>query len=145
MPGAAASVVVDMTTLRPVGGEVEPIHTFEGAGFGVFRPFPPAGAERLDPFLLLDEMEPRSLAPGDAKGAPDHPHRGFETVTYMLEGEFEHRDSQGNQGRIGPGDVQWMTAGAGIVHSEMPSTRLQREGGTIHGFQLWVNLPATDK
>jgi redox-sensitive bicupin YhaK (pirin superfamily) len=90
-------------------------------------------------------MEPRTLAPGEAVGAPDHPHRGFETVTYLLEGEFEHRDSQGNAGTLTPGDVQWMTAGAGIVHSEMPSTRLQTEGGTLHGFQLWVNLPAADK
>lgn len=134
-----------MTTTRSIRAEVTPVHTYEGAGFGVFRPFPQPGLDLLDPFLLLDEMEPRSLAPGAAKGAPDHPHRGFETVTYMLEGEFEHRDSQGNRGTIRSGDVQWMTAGAGIVHSEMPSERLQREGGTIHGFQLWVNLPATDK
>jgi redox-sensitive bicupin YhaK (pirin superfamily) len=130
---------------RPVLGSVEPIHTYEGAGFGVYRPFPQAAFEFLDPFLLLDEMEPRTLAPGEAKGAPDHPHRGFETVTYILEGEFEHLDSAGNHGRITPGDVQWMTAGAGIVHSEMPSTTLQREGGSLHGFQLWVNLPAADK
>jgi redox-sensitive bicupin YhaK (pirin superfamily) len=129
------------TSLDPV----EPVHTFEGAGFGVYRPFPQAHLEMLDPFLLLDEMEPRTLAPGEAKGAPDHPHRGFETVTYILDGEFEHRDSQGNHGQMNPGDVQWMTAGAGIVHSEMPSTRLQTEGGHLHGFQLWVNLPAADK
>jgi quercetin 2,3-dioxygenase len=134
-----------MTTIRRVLGEHEPIHTFEGAGFGVFRPFPHAGLDLLDPFLLLDEMEPSTLDPGEAKGAPDHPHRGFETVTYILEGEFEHLDSQGNRGRITPGDVQWMTAGAGIVHSEMPSTRLQTEGGRLHGFQLWVNLRAADK
>lgn len=75
-------------------------------------------------------------------GAPDHPHRGFETVTYVLEGAVEHEDSAGHQGRIGPGDVQWMTAGAGVVHSEMPSEQLRREGGRMHGFQLWVNLPA---
>jgi redox-sensitive bicupin YhaK (pirin superfamily) len=134
-----------MTTTRPIAEVVEPIHTYEGAGFGVFRPFPQAQFEFLDPFLLLDEMEPRTLAPGEAKGAPDHPHRGFETVTYILEGEFEHLDSAGNHGRITPGDVQWMTAGAGIVHSEMPSTKLQTEGGNLHGFQLWVNLPAADK
>jgi redox-sensitive bicupin YhaK (pirin superfamily) len=130
---------------RTVLADVEPIHTYEGAGFGVYRPFPQARLEFLDPFLLLDEMEPRTLAPGEATGAPDHPHRGFETVTYLLDGEFEHRDSQGNHGRLTAGDVQWMTAGAGIVHSEMPSTRLQTEGGTLHGFQLWVNLPAADK
>jgi quercetin 2,3-dioxygenase len=132
-------------TPRSVLDSVEPVHTYEGAGFGVHRPFPQAALELLDPFLLLDEMEPRTLAPGEAKGAPDHPHRGFETVTYILEGEFEHRDSQGNEGRMTPGDVQWMTAGAGIVHSEMPSARLQTEGGPLHGFQLWVNLPAADK
>jgi len=134
-----------MTTIRPVLAEYEPIHTYEGAGFGVFRPFPQPGLDLLDPFLLLDEMEPRTLSPGEAKGAPDHPHRGFETVTYILDGEFEHLDSQGNHGRITPGDIQWMTAGAGIVHSEMPSARLQAEGGSLHGFQLWVNLPAADK
>jgi quercetin 2,3-dioxygenase len=154
-PGAeyepGGSVVVDMTTNGPTSTKrsvldsVEPVHTYEGAGFGVFRPFPQQRFEFLDPFLLLDEMEPRTLAPGEAKGAPDHPHRGFETVTYILEGEFEHLDSAGNHGRITPGDVQWMTAGAGIVHSEMPSTKLQSEGGSLHGFQLWVNLPAADK
>jgi hypothetical protein len=132
-------------TIRPVLEVLEPIHTYEGAGFGVYRPFPQPGLDLLDPFLLLDEMEPRQLAPGEAKGAPDHPHRGFETVTYMLDGDFEHRDSQGNHGVISTGGVQWMTAGAGIVHSEMPSERLQREGGSLHGFQLWVNLPARDK
>ncbi len=96
----------------------------------------------LDPFLLLDEMAPKQFAPGEALGAPDHPHRGFETVTYIVHGEVEHRDSAGNHGLIGPGDVQWMTAGDGIIHSEMPSARIQTEGGFSHGLQLWVNLPA---
>jgi redox-sensitive bicupin YhaK (pirin superfamily) len=91
---------------------------------------------------LLDEMGPVTYAPGEAVGAPDHPHRGFETVTYVLEGEFEHEDSAGHRGVLGPGDVQWMTAGAGIVHSEMPSRRVREEGGRVHGFQIWVNLPA---
>jgi quercetin 2,3-dioxygenase len=117
----------------------------EGAGFLVRRPFPSTGVEQVDPFLLLDEMGPSTYGPGEAVGAPDHPHRGFETVTYMLEGEFEHEDSAGHGGRIGPGDVQWMTAGDGVVHSEMPSKRIREEGGTVHGFQLWVNLPARDK
>jgi redox-sensitive bicupin YhaK (pirin superfamily) len=85
------------------------------------------------------------LAPGEAKGAPDHPHRGFETVTYMLAGEMEHKDSRGHAGRLKPGDVQWMTAGSGVIHSEMPSTELVRVGGRMHGFQLWVNLPSHDK
>jgi quercetin 2,3-dioxygenase len=117
----------------------------EGAGFVVRRPVPTAGLELVDPFLLIDEMGPADYGPGEAVGAPDHPHRGFETVTYMLEGEFEHEDSAGHRGRLGPGDVQWMTAGAGIVHSEEPSQRIRREGGRIHGFQIWVNLPASLK
>ncbi len=114
----------------------------EGAGFVVRRPFPTVAVPHLDPFLLLDEMGPVDYAPGEAVGAPDHPHRGFETVTYVLEGETEHADSAGHRGTIGPGAVQWMTAGAGIVHSEMPSRTIQTEGGRVHGFQLWVNLPA---
>jgi redox-sensitive bicupin YhaK (pirin superfamily) len=99
----------------------------------------------VDPFLLIDHMGPADYAPGEAVGAPDHPHRGFETVTYMIEGAFEHEDSAGHKGRIGPGDVQWMTAGAGVVHSEMPSAAIRRDGGRVEGFQIWVNLPATDK
>ena len=121
------------------------VETLEGAGFLVRRPFPQAGLSEFDPFLLLDEMGPMELAPGQAKGAPDHPHRGFETVTYMLAGALEHKDSRGNAGRLGPGDVQWMTAGAGVVHSEMPGADFARRGGTMHGFQLWVNLPRRDK
>jgi redox-sensitive bicupin YhaK (pirin superfamily) len=117
----------------------------EGGGFIVRRPFPTRGLEMVDPFLLLDELGPIDYAPGEAKGAPDHPHRGFETVTYVIEGENEHEDSAGNRGVIRAGDVQWMTAGRGVVHSEMPSRRLQQEGGRVHGFQLWVNLPAADK
>lgn len=96
----------------------------------------------FDPFLLIDEMGPVDYAPGRAVGAPDHPHRGFETVTYILEGGGEHEDSAGHRGTIGPGAVQWMTAGRGIVHSETPSRHLLDEGGRMHGFQVWVNLPA---
>jgi quercetin 2,3-dioxygenase len=114
----------------------------EGAGFIVRRPFPTQGLELVDPFLLLDEMGPVDYGPGEAVGAPDHPHRGFETITYMLEGEFEHEDSAGHRGVLQPGDVQWMTAGGGIVHSEMPSQRIREKGGRVHGFQIWVNLPA---
>ncbi len=130
---------------RTVLRVIPSVRTVEGAGFVVRRPFPVGGIDQLDPFLLLDEMGPVDQPPGRAKGAPDHPHRGFETVTYLLEGEAEHEDSAGNRGRLGPGDVQWMTAGRGVVHSEMPSRRLQEEGGRMHGFQLWVNLPARDK
>jgi len=114
----------------------------EGGGFTVRRPLPAPGLRTVDPILLIDEMGPADYAPGEALGAPDHPHRGFETVTYMLEGEFEHHDSAGHAGRLQPGDVQWMTAGRGVVHSEMPSSRILREGGRVHGFQIWVNLPA---
>lgn len=125
---------------------VLPTHrTLEGGGFVVRRPFPVPGLSHVDPFLLLDHLGPFDAAPGEAKGAPDHPHRGFETVTYLLEGEMEHKDSAGHAGRLTPGDVQWMTAGAGVVHSEMPSARMQREGGRVHGVQLWVNLPRSAK
>jgi len=117
----------------------------EGGGFIVRRPFPTAGLDHIDPFLLLDEMGPADYGPGEAVGAPDHPHRGFETVTYMLDGEFEHEDSAGNRGTIAAGDVQWMTAGDGVVHSEMPAGWIKQRGGRVHGFQLWVNLPARDK
>jgi quercetin 2,3-dioxygenase len=130
---------------RTVSGIVNSIQTVEGGGFLVRRPFPKAAFSEFDPFLLLDEMGPMEVAPGEAKGAPDHPHRGFETVTYMLSGEMEHKDSRGHAGRLSAGDVQWMTAGAGVVHSEMPSQAFMRNGGRMHGFQLWVNLPQRDK
>jgi len=130
---------------RTVSGVVNSIQTLEGGGFLVRRPFPKAAFSEFDPFLLLDEMGPMEVAPGEAKGAPDHPHRGFETVTYMLSGEMEHKDSRGHAGRLSSGDVQWMTAGAGVVHSEMPSQAFMRNGGRMHGFQLWVNLPQRDK
>jgi redox-sensitive bicupin YhaK (pirin superfamily) len=114
----------------------------EGGGFIVRRPFPGLGMAAVDPFLLLDEMGPVDYRPGEAVGAPDHPHRGFETVTYVLEGEMEHEDSAGHRGSLRGGDVQWMTAGAGIIHAEMPSRALRERGGRVHGFQIWVNLPA---
>src|SRR5713226_1049938 len=130
---------------RTVAGIVNSIETLEGGGFLVRRPFPKASFSDFDPFLLLDEVGPIEVAPGEAKGAPDHPHRGFETVTYMLSGDMEHRDSRGHAGRLRAGDVQWMTAGAGVVHSEMPSREFARTGGRMHGFQLSVNLPQRDK
>src|SRR5688500_850362 len=117
----------------------------EGGGFRVHRPFPLVGSDSFDPFLLLDEMGPTDYAAGEAIGAPTHPHRGFETVTYLFEGAMEHVDSGGNHGVIGPGDVQWMTAGAGVLHSEMPTAELLERGGRVHGVQLWVNLPAARK
>jgi quercetin 2,3-dioxygenase len=119
--------------------------TREGAGFLVHRPFPARGLADPDPFLLLDEMGPVELGPNEAKGAPDHPHRGFETVTYLVAGKMQHKDSQGHSGILRPGDVQWMTAGGGVVHSEMPESEFFATGGRLHGFQLWVNLPRRDK
>jgi redox-sensitive bicupin YhaK (pirin superfamily) len=119
--------------------------TTEGDGFTVHRPFPNSSVREFDPFLLLDEMGPIVLSPGEAKGASDHPHRGFETITYVIDGAFEHKDSQGNSGKLYSGDVQWMTAGSGVVHSEMPEKEFAQKGGRLHGFQLWVNLPKKDK
>ncbi len=120
-------------------------HTLEGGGFPVRRPFPTRALAQVDPFLLLDHLGPVTWGPGEGIGAPDHPHRGFETVTYLLSGGFQHKDSAGHAGRLGPGDVQWMTAGRGVVHSELPSDEFMRDGGVMHGFQVWVNLPARDK
>lgn len=132
-------------TLRTVAGIINSVETLEGAGFLVRRPFPKSSFSQFDPFLLLDELGPVNLKPGQAKGAPDHPHRGFETVTYVLDGQLEHKDSFGHTGVLNPGDVQWMTAGAGVIHSEMPSAEFTRTGGRLHGIQLWVNLPQQDK
>ncbi len=134
-----------MTTSRTIRHTVAAVRTVEGGGFVVHRPFPTRMLMDFDPFLLLDEMGPIDYAPGEAKGAPDHPHRGFETVTYMLEGSFAHKDSAGHSGVLRAGDVQWMTAGAGVVHSEMPDPALAEAGGRVHGLQLWVNLPRRDK
>ena len=132
--------------VRPVEQVATAVSSFEGAGFPVRRPFPGAiDLQHADPFLMLDQMGPVDYLPGKAVGAPDHPHRGFETVTYLIDGEMEHRDSYGGGGVIRGGDTQWMTAGAGLVHSEMPTEKMMREGGVLHGVQLWVNLPRTDK
>ncbi len=131
---------------RPVTRVVDALPSFEGAGFPVHRPFPGAlRLEETDPFLMLDQMGPVEYLPGKALGAPDHPHRGFETVTYLLDGEMEHRDSHGGGGVLRGGDTQWMTAGSGLVHSEMPTAKMMRDGGRLHGVQLWVNLPRSDK
>src|SRR5262245_39229791 len=121
---------------RQVSRIITAHHQEEGGGFIVRRPLPTAGVMQIDPFLLIDELGPIDYSPGEAIGAPDHPHRGFETVSYILEGDLEHEDSAGHRGRLVSGDVQWMTAGAGIVHSEMPSRALQEAGGRVHGFQV---------
>jgi redox-sensitive bicupin YhaK (pirin superfamily) len=133
------------TTERDVSKIVESIKTFEGAGFPVERPFPTRAMSQFDPFLMIDHFGPINYAPGEAVGAPWHPHRGFETVSMMLQGEFQHKDSTGNKGLLRAGDVQWMTAGSGIIHDESPSPTFQRTGGVLEGFQIWVNLPAKDK
>ena len=124
--------------------EIVPTHTMmEGGGFKVRRP---SRMNRVQsPFLLIDEMGPVDYGPNEAVGAPWHPHRGFETVTYLLDGRMRHEDSAGNSGELNPGDVQWMTAGRGIIHSEEPHEEFRRTGGRTHGFQIWVNLPAEHK
>ena len=131
---------------RSVAGVVTAISTFEGEGFPVRRPFPGRTALSVtDPFLLLDHMGAVEYAPGEPKGTPWHPHRGFETVTYIIDGAFEHQDSTGGGGYIADGDTQWMTAGSGLLHIEKPPETLVASGGLFHGIQLWVNLPSTDK
>ena len=130
---------------RPVARVVDSLSTVEGGGFPVRRPFPVQGFSHFDPFLLIDHLGPVEWKPGTALGAPDHPHRGFETVTYVLAGENEHRDSFGNVDVLKPGDVQWMTAGGGVIHAEMPTPEFHRNGGIQQGFQIWVNLPSVDK
>jgi redox-sensitive bicupin YhaK (pirin superfamily) len=118
---------------------------FEGEGFPVRRAFAGVDLADLDPFVHLDQMGEVEYAPGEPKGTPWHPHRGFETVTYMIDGTFEHNDSNGGGGLITNGDTQWMTAGAGILHIEKPPEALVASGGLFHGFQLWVNLPRVQK
>jgi redox-sensitive bicupin YhaK (pirin superfamily) len=128
---------------RPVGQVVPAYHAVEGAGFEVWRPFPGGiDAHIADPFFLLDQLGPVNYAPNEPVGAPWHPHRGFETVTYVMDGQIEHHDSNGGGGIIGEGDTQWMTAGAGILHDEVPTQTFYRNGGPSHGVQLWVNVPA---
>ena len=136
---------VDVQSVRSIENIVTSVRVLEGGGFPVRRPIPNPEMDQIDPFLLLDHLGPTEWGPREAIGAPDHPHRGFETVTYLLAGENEHKDSKGNHGFLRPGDVQWMTAGSGVVHSEMPSPEFFEKGGTMHGFQIWVNLPRKRK
>jgi quercetin 2,3-dioxygenase len=132
-------------TSRPVRSVTTAPRGFEGEGFPVHRAFAGVDLAELDPFIHLDQMGEVEYAPGEPKGTPWHPHRGFETVTYMLDGVFDHQDSQGGGGTISNGDTQWMTAGAGILHIEKPPEWLVRSGGLFHGLQLWVNLPRAQK
>jgi len=133
------------TRQRPVVRVTTAPKGFEGEGFPVRRAFAGAGIAEIDPFIHMDQMGEVEYAPGEAKGTPWHPHRGFETVTYMMDGTFEHSDSNGGGGVITNGDTQWMTAGAGILHIEKPPEALVASGGLFHGIQLWVNLPRTQK
>ncbi|MGP4109548.1 pirin family protein [Streptomyces sp. 4N509B] len=118
---------------------------FEGEGFPVRRAFAGIDHRHLDPFILMDQMGEVDYEAGEPKGTPWHPHRGFETVTYIIDGTFIHRDSHGGGGTITNGDTQWMTAGSGLLHIETPPESLVMSGGLFHGLQLWVNLPASDK
>jgi quercetin 2,3-dioxygenase len=127
---------------RKIKTMIEPQMVIEGAGVRLRRSFGPSRANKFDPFLLFDHFAFNDPVEGPPVGFPTHPHRGIETVTYMLEGNVRHRDSLGNMGIIGPGDVQWMTSGGGIMHEEMPQPG---PSGVIDGFQLWVNLPAAEK
>jgi len=138
--------------LAPADGHVRAVRQvttaprgFEGEGFPVRRAFAGVTDADLDPFIHMDQMGEVDYGPGEPKGTPWHPHRGFETVTYMIEGTFEHEDSIGGGGVIANGATQWMTAGAGILHIERPPEALVMSGGLFHGIQLWVNLPAAKK
>jgi quercetin 2,3-dioxygenase len=135
-PEAVARPVTSLTT-APSG--------YEGEGFPVRRAFAGVDLRELDPFIHLDQMGEVEYAPGEPKGTPWHPHRGFETVTYLVDGVFEHQDSHGGGGTITDGDTQWMTAGSGLLHIERPPEHLVVSGGLFHGLQLWVNLPGAAK
>src|SRR5882672_11164550 len=152
-----AVTVDDVLTLEPIASSpvaiparpVRRVSTaptgFEGEGFPVHRAFAGVPHELLDPFIHMDQMGEVEYGVGEARGTSWHPHRGFETVTYMIDGIFEHHDSIGNGGVIKNGATQWMTAGGGILHIERPPEALVATGGLFHGVQLWVNLPAADK
>lgn len=152
------AVTVDDLTVLPriagpgLGDVVRPVRTvttapagFEGEGFPVRRAFAGVELRDLDPFIHMDQMGEVEYAPGEPKGTPWHPHRGFETVTYIIDGVFDHHDSQGGGGSITNGDTQWMTAGSGLLHIETPPEWLVAQGGLFHGVQLWVNLPREQK
>jgi len=154
MPAVTVDDILTLPTIpdpapEAVGRSVKSVTTgptgFEGEGFPVRRAFGGVDLADIDPFIHLDQMGEVHYAPGEPKGTPWHPHRGFETVTYIIDGEMIHQDSHGGGGVITDGDTQWMTAGSGILHIETPPEELVIAGGLFHGFQLWVNLPAADK
>jgi redox-sensitive bicupin YhaK (pirin superfamily) len=143
LPRVTASA--DAAQPRPVLAVVDAPAGFEGEGFPVRRAFAGINYRYLDPFIMMDQMGEVDYGAGEPKGTPWHPHRGFETVTYIIDGTFVHRDSHGGGGVITNGDTQWMTAGSGLLHIETPPEELVISGGLFHGLQLWVNLPAKDK
>jgi redox-sensitive bicupin YhaK (pirin superfamily) len=153
MPAITVSdITILPKVLAPIGARARKVKSvttapqgFEGEGFPVRRAFAGVELSELDPFIHLDQMGEVEYAPGEPKGTPWHPHRGFETVTYIIDGIFDHKDNHGGGGTITNGDTQWMTAGAGILHIETPPESLVMSGGLFHGFQLWVNLPAAKK
>ncbi len=130
---------------RPVRSVTTAPQGYEGEGFPVRRAFAGIDLQHLDPFIMMDQMGEVEYAPGEPKGTPWHPHRGFETVTYIIDGTFDHQDSHGGGGTITNGDTQWMTAGSGLLHIEAPPEWLVTSGGLFHGIQLWVNLPRDAK
>ncbi len=143
LPRIAAPGLGDV--VRPVATVTDAPRGFEGEGFPVRRAFAGVDPSLLDPFIHMDQMGEVEYAPGEPKGTPWHPHRGFETVTYMLDGRLDHQDSNGGGGTITNGDTQWMTAGSGLLHIEAPPEWLVQKGGLFHGIQLWVNLPRAQK
>jgi redox-sensitive bicupin YhaK (pirin superfamily) len=154
MPAITVDDITTLQRLPQVAPTATPRHVrsvttapggFEGEGFPVRRAFAGVDLTELDPFIHMDQMGEVEYAPGEPKGTPWHPHRGFETVTYIMDGIFEHQDSNGGGGVITNGDTQWMTAGAGILHIEKPPEHLVMSGGLFHGLQLWVNLPKAEK
>ena len=154
MPAVTVENILALPKLAPadVKSAVRPVRSvttaptgYEGEGFPVHRAFAGVALADLDPFIHMDQMGEVDYAPGEPKGTSWHPHRGFETVTYMIDGIMEHQDSNGGGGVITNGDTQWMTAGGGILHIERPPEALVMSGGLFHGLQLWVNLPAKDK
>ena len=152
-----AKTVSDLTVLQRLrtpglGDQPRPVRQvstapqgYEGEGFPVRRAFAGLDLAHLDPFIMMDQMGEVEYAPGEPKGTPWHPHRGFETVTYIIDGTFDHQDSHGGGGTITDGDTQWMTAGSGLLHIEAPPEWLVQQGGLFHGIQLWVNLPRDAK
>src|SRR5688500_17309554 len=154
MPAVTVDNVLVLPKLAPAGVQsaVRPVRSvttaptgYEGEGFPVHRAFAGVPMADLDPFIHMDQMGEVDYAPYEPKGTSWHPHRGFETVTYMIDGTFQHQDSHGGGGVIADGATQWMTAGGGILHIETPPEQLVVSGGVFHGIQLWVNLPAKDK